>query len=1227
MVLRIPAFLTKLAAAGLVMATSICAIAGSLTNVSVVPADNTPGATTSYTFSYTLETQLGTFDGAALLYVNFPNDFSVNVPAGCDVSIVITVDGNPVSCTVNDSSGNLVALGVGDHLGLTGTDVPAGAEVVVVVPGVTNPAAGSYDFEATGNMPFADTGIRTVNLSGPVEIDVASIQTVTIGTPSSSSSTSSNASSSAASSSGALVDGTCGIAHTGTFAIDPPPETLCDTGTPASYSANATDYSWDCVGENGGTTANCSASLGFLITPSPTAEGTFECVPDLVAYGTGTTCTAMPSPGYDFDVWGTGDCNGVTTAACTLNNVIADPVLEALFSAVPHVITTTISPAGAGSSITCTANPVPNGGDSTCTYTAPNPGYTFANWSGACSGATCVLTNVTSAKSVRANFTAPTFSITVNTSGSGTASCTPNPVNSGSNSTCTASASLGNSFTGWTGDCNGASCTLTAVAANKTVTANFAVNTYSLSGSASPVEGGSVNCTDSVSHGSSGSCVATANAGYTFTSWSGCPDDIADTCNFTNVTANQSVTANFTVGTYEVFPSALPLDAGTVECTSPVNHGTSATCTANPNPGYRVKEWNVSDCTGNTCSISVNSDIAAISVVANFELIPTYNVSTSVSPADSGRISCTKDILEGSSATCSAIAKDGFEFTGWGGDCAGTELSCVIANVTANKSVSATFAQTQAAGFNITVGFINAVGKPEATAIAGDQICSAPNPVAGGTTVRCNVDNYRLPGGNTFRGWEGGCTKVEGRTCIIENMASDKRLTIKMGSLATDSSTSLIKVKPAGAGSVWCTQSWANLPLFSNTITDYCQAEANQGYAFEAFVKTCSGLCSQTDYYLEARFKSVPNIPVVICESCNTSTTDTFTSTTKTTSTTSTPDANGNTSQTTVATSTNTQTGDTSTTVVINQATANGQTIPGGSLIIGGTNTLIDVSAGGNTKVNIGGGSLVVDASSQGISGAFGGIAGTGATTTFSANSDKPVVSDIYNYEFTSSEDENPTFQKPITLELPVSNTSDYDSDLLSIAKIIEQRLEYYGGIYNDVGTDFKVKRNSFKPRAKSASDDYAFIGTEWSEGVNSNLEMEGTEQTTLIKNTVTLDENAPVSIQTLLTLASGNVETTLNVTSDQNSVVGNIMAGSALIKVEGVLGNFTVTDKQRPENDSRAVSLVLVNGQLDSVGLSSDQGAKILYTAMADAKAPKAIGFESSADAFSVTLSYPAAQ
>lgn len=59
----------------------------------------------------------------------------------------------------------------------------------------------------------------------------------------------------------------------------------------------------------------------------------------------------------------------------------------------------------------------------------------------------------------------------------GIVACTPSPVNSGSNSTCTATPNSGYRFTAWSGDCTGTgSCILSNVTAAKNVTAGFMAN-------------------------------------------------------------------------------------------------------------------------------------------------------------------------------------------------------------------------------------------------------------------------------------------------------------------------------------------------------------------------------------------------------------------------------------------------------------------------------------------------------------------------------------------------------------------------------------------------------------------------------------------------------------------------------------------------------------------------------------------------------------------------------
>jgi len=138
-----------------------------------------------------------------------------------------------------------------------------------------------------------------------------------------------------------------------------------------------------------------------------------------------------------------------------------------------YTITTATNPP-AGGTVTCDPNPVAYDGTSTCTA-APSAGYSLVDWSGDCTGATCTLTNVTAPKTVTANFTLNTYAITTaaNPPAGGTVTCDPNPVPYDGTSNCTAAPSTGYSFVEWSGDCTGATCTLTNVTAPQRVTANF----------------------------------------------------------------------------------------------------------------------------------------------------------------------------------------------------------------------------------------------------------------------------------------------------------------------------------------------------------------------------------------------------------------------------------------------------------------------------------------------------------------------------------------------------------------------------------------------------------------------------------------------------------------------------------------------------------------------------------------------------------------------------------
>jgi hypothetical protein len=147
--------------------------------------------------------------------------------------------------------------------------------------------------------------------------------------------------------------------------------------------------------------------------------------------------------------------------------------VTAHFTLGAYAITSAVEPEGGGSVI-CDPNPVDHGDDTTCTATA-NAGYSFTEWSGACTGTECELSGVSEPLGVTAHFRLAAYAITAGAepAGSGTVTCDPSPVSHGGDSTCTAVAKAGYRFSHWSGACSGVTCGLTDVTEAQSVRAVF----------------------------------------------------------------------------------------------------------------------------------------------------------------------------------------------------------------------------------------------------------------------------------------------------------------------------------------------------------------------------------------------------------------------------------------------------------------------------------------------------------------------------------------------------------------------------------------------------------------------------------------------------------------------------------------------------------------------------------------------------------------------------------
>jgi hypothetical protein len=203
------------------------------------------------------------------------------------------------------------------------------------------------------------------------------------------------------------------------------------TETPAS-GYNFAGWSGACSGTGGCTvtmsaaqTVSASFTLNtapsFTLTVSKTGHGTVTSGDGLIncgsacsgtyTSGTAVTLTASPATGYSFTGWG-GACSGTGGCTVTMN---ANETVSATFKkgttpsfalsvSIAGSGTVSTSPAGFNcSSPTCSAN-FTAGTVVSLTQTS-GAGFSFAGWSGACSGVgTCTVT-MNAAQSVSASFT------------------------------------------------------------------------------------------------------------------------------------------------------------------------------------------------------------------------------------------------------------------------------------------------------------------------------------------------------------------------------------------------------------------------------------------------------------------------------------------------------------------------------------------------------------------------------------------------------------------------------------------------------------------------------------------------------------------------------------------------------------------------------------------------------------------------------------------------------
>ena len=277
--------------------------------------------------------------------------------------------------------------------------------------------------------------------------------------------------------------------------------------------------------------------------------------------------------GTDLSSWGStsqskawsvaGTYNVRSRARCSTHTTVVSNWSSSLtvsISLPPQSYTVTTNPSGRQITVDSVNYTAPRtfswtpGSNHTLSVTSPQNGstgtqYVYASWSDG-GARTHTITAPSSGTTYTASFTTQ-YSLTTSVSPSAGGTVSPsgtNWYNSAQSVSISATANAGYTFANWSGDFSG-STNPASIGMNgpKNVVANFTQNQYTLAVNINPSGSGLVSKNPDKStyvYGEQITLTATANSGYTFSSWSG---DITGTGNPFNLTinGNKTVTANF----------------------------------------------------------------------------------------------------------------------------------------------------------------------------------------------------------------------------------------------------------------------------------------------------------------------------------------------------------------------------------------------------------------------------------------------------------------------------------------------------------------------------------------------------------------------------------------------------------------------------------------------------------------------------------------------------------
>lgn len=246
-------------------------------------------------------------------------------------------------------------------------------------------------------------------------------------------------------------------------------------------------------------------------------------------------------------------------------------------------------------------------------------------------------------QAIQGNYDIDRFTLSVSKSGSGSVISEPAGIDCGKNCsarfddgtdvTLVAAPAEGYSFTGWSGACKGTEPCRVKLTSNKSVSAKFLQSaTYSIKVSRTASRGGLVTsspegircgakeraCTFAFGKDASVTLTATAETGYAFKNWSGCPQPNGPVCNVTLQNPKTTIKPRFAAlpkytlelrktrdGSVSTTPTGLNCGNNKKSCSAKFVTGTVVTLTAVPVTGKTFTGWGGESCAGSapTCTL------------------------------------------------------------------------------------------------------------------------------------------------------------------------------------------------------------------------------------------------------------------------------------------------------------------------------------------------------------------------------------------------------------------------------------------------------------------------------------------------------------------------------------------------------------------------------------------------------------------------------------------------